>query len=182
MTAPPRLTAAEIARWLGPYDRLLILLCGVLAFALSALRQDWGAALFCGWLGAATASIVIIDLRHFRIPDLLSLPLIPLGLLHTALSQPLWPRLVAMALVWIGLQLLGRGFRHWRGRTGLGGGDLKLITAAAAWLPPEVLPTYLLCACLTGLIAAITSRPNHRGVIAFGVHLAPWLVAVVLFG
>ena len=182
MTTPARLTVRQIVDGLGPKARFAVPLCGVLAFAASALRQDFLAALLCACLGAAAAAIVIIDLRQFRIADLLSSPLIPLGLAYAALMQPILPRLVAMALISVGLELLRWGFRHWRGASGLGSGDVKLMTAAAAWLPPEVIPLYLLSACLSGLLTALASRTNHRNVIAFGAHLAPWLVGFVLLG
>jgi leader peptidase (prepilin peptidase)/N-methyltransferase len=183
MTPPaaPRLSARQIALWLGPRDRLAVLACAILAFGVAALRQDWLAALPFAPLGAAAAAIFLIDLRHYRIPDRLSLPLIPLGLIQAALVVPVLPRLIAVAAIWAALTLLQRAFQRLRGRRGLGGGDVKLIAASAAWLPVEILPFYVLAASVTALIEALARRANHDHRLAFGVHLAPWLVAMALF-
>lgn len=189
----PRISGRQIAAWLGPGDRRAIVLTAGLGWLADlALHGGWAAqsgswllagltALPFALLCAAAAAIVIIDLRHHRIPDRLSLPLIPLGLIHGALTDPLLPRLGAMALVWAGLTALQQVFLWLRGKPGLGGGDLKLMTAAAAWLPAYSVPFYVLAAAITGLIQA-AMRPAHRDKpIAFGAHLAPWLALFVLF-
>lgn len=151
-----------------------------LGFCIADLRQGWLSALPLAVLAAVAVAIVVIDLRHYRIPDRLSLPLIPLGLIHAALTGPILPRLVAMAVVWVLLTLLQGVFLRLRGKTGLGGGDVKLMTAAAAWLPVDLLPCYLLAASVTALIEALIRRANRDHRLAFGVHLAPWLVVMAL--
>ncbi len=182
MTTPSasRLSFRQIADWLGPQDRLAMLACAVLAFGLAAMRQSWPQAALLAPLAAAAAAIVAIDLRHYRIPDRLSLPLIPLGLIHAAFDVPLLPRLIAVAGVWAGLSVLQRIFLRLRGQRGLGGGDVKLIAAGAAWLPVGILPFYVLAASVTALIAALIRRANRHHRLAFGVHLAPWLVVMAL--
>ncbi len=182
MTVPsaPRLTTGQIAAWLGPKDRLAMLACAAMVFGIAGLGQGWLAAVPVALLAAASVAIVVIDLRHYRIPDRLSLPLIPLGLIHAALTGPILPRLGAMAAVWVLLTLLQGAFLRLRGKTGLGGGDIKLMTAAAAWLPVDILPLYLLAASVTALIEALIRRANRDNRLAFGVHLAPWLVVMTL--
>ena len=54
------------------------------------------------------------------------------------------------------------------------------MTAAAAWLPVDILPFYLLAGSVTALIEALIRRANREHRLAFGVHLAPWLVVMVL--
>ena len=176
-----RITTRQIALWLGPGDWLAMLATAACAFGLACLWQGWLAALLFVPLGAAVAAIVVIDLRHFRIPDRLSLPLIPLGLIHAALTGPVWPRLLAMAAVWAGLTLLQRVFQHLRGKSGLGGGDVKLITAAAAGPSLEVLPFYVLAASVSALMWALALGANRNRRLAFGAHLAPWLLGFALF-
>ena len=183
MTQPPtpRLSWHQISDWLGPRDRVAMLACAVLVFVVAGARQGWIAALPFALLGAVAMAIVVIDLRHFRIPDRLSLPLVPLGLIHAAFTDPLPPRLAAMVALWGALTLLQQLFLRLRGKPGLGGGDIKLITAAAAWLPVESLPLYILAASVTALIEALFRRANRNHHLAFGAHLAPWLVATALF-
>ncbi len=175
-----RISSRQIADWLGPCDRILILSCAGLGLVAEIVRQDWNAAVLCAGLSGVAAAIAVIDLRHHRIPDRLSLPLIPLGLIYCALSEPLLLRFLAMAVVWVALRLLQYSFMRFRGKAGLGGGDVKLMTAAAAWLPYESLPFYILAASVTGLIGAILRRRFDKP-IAFGAHLAPMLAILVLF-
>ena len=178
---PRRISVRQIAAWLGPKERAAILVCAAVAFGVGFVRFGMVQATTCGLLGAITAAISLIDLRFFRIPDLLSLPLIPLGLMAAHLAKaPLVPRLWAMAGVWLLLTLLQRLFIALRGRSGLGSGDVKLMAAAAVWLDPSVLPAYVLAAAATGLGDALLRRAGFQGRIAFGGHLAPWLVVFVL--
>lgn len=188
---PARISSAQIAAWLGPRDRVAMALGAGAAFA-AALGQGWLAALPVAALGALVVAIVVIDLRHFRIPDRLSLPLIPLGLLHRGALAPdmagLWPRLLVLAAVfaavWAGLTLLQQGFLRLRGKAGLGGGDVKLILAAAVWLPAEQLAPYVLAASTSALIEAVVRArlqgANQDRRLAFGAHLAPWLGLFVI--
>ena len=178
---PQRITWRQIATWSGPKDRAVVVIAAALSFALAFQRQGWGVALVCALLGAITAMIAVIDHRHFRIPDLLSLPLIPLGLMTAALTQaPLLPRLLAMGAIWGVMTVLQKGFFALRGRSGLGAGDVKLMAAAAVWLDPSVLPIYVLAAATTALIEGWIRRAGLNARIAFGAHLAPWISVFVL--
>lgn len=182
MTPPPRrISAKEIAAWLGPRDRAAMALAALGIGGLGLWRQGaWSAPIFAA-LGALAVAIVLIDLRHFRIPDLLSGPVLALGLVQAVGHPPLWPVLLAMALLWVGLRLLQRGFLALRGRAGLGGGDVKLIVAAAAWIAPQDLPAYLMAAAGSALVLALLIRARRQSPLAFGAHLAPWLVVFALW-
>ncbi len=179
--AQQRISGRHIAAWLGPRERSAILACAAVAFCVALFRHGWAEAGTSALLGAITAAITLIDLRHFRIPDLLSLPLIPLGLLAVHLAQaPLIPHLLALMAVWGLLKLLQWAFLALRGRSGLGSGDVKLMAAAAVWLDPSVLPTFVLAAAGTALLEGWLRRVGLQGRIAFGAHLAPWLAVFVM--
>lgn len=95
-----------------------------------------------GWLAAGIGcwllAIIILDAEHFWLPDAMTLPLLPLGL---ALHWPDWQgSLLGAALGYAGLALLAIGYRWWRGRDGLGGGDPKLLGGLGALLGPLALP------------------------------------------
>ena len=176
-----RITWRKIMAWLGPRDKTAILVCAAFVFGLALLRFGWLEAMACCALGGIGAAITLIDLRHFRIPDLLSLPLIPLGIFATEVAvAPLLPRLLAMVVVWAVLTLMQRSFVALRGRSGLGSGDVKLMAAASAWLDPIVFPSFILAAAGTGLFEGLLRRSGFESRIAFGAHLAPWLMVFVL--
>lgn len=137
-------------------------------------------------LGWGLLALAWIDCQHLRLPDALTLPLVPLGLAVTLWLEP--DRLVAHAAgAAIGYLLL-RGFagahRHFRGHEGLGQGDAKLLAVAGAWVGWEALPIVVLLAAVFGIGAALAIT-LHRGsrldgalVVPFGpsLSLALWLV------
>jgi leader peptidase (prepilin peptidase)/N-methyltransferase len=142
-------------------------------------------------LGWSMLAIAAIDARRFVIPDVLSLPAIPAGLLASGyLLDPSLDQLVSLDHV-IGAGLGGALFwavreAYWRlrGRQGLGLGDVKLAAAAGAWTGWQHLSEVILFATTVALGLAIaraimrreTLSPTSR--LAFGVFLAPsiWLV------
>ena len=125
-------------------------------------------------LAAALSTIAVIDLRSFRIPDWLSLPLVALGL-GVAVLRPggeFADHLIGAAVGYGALAAFGALFFRLRGIDGLGLGDAKLFGAAGAWLGWQGLPGVLLIAALAGLAFALTRGAAARGQpIAFG----PWL-------
>ena len=140
-------------------------------------QMRWAVAVGLGlWLLA----IAVIDLKTLRIPDVLSLPLVAMGLLVAGFSGV---SVFAMHLIGAGLGFLvlagfGEVFFRLRGREGLGLGDAKLFAAAGAWLGWQALPVVLLVAAVGGLVWAVLRRQN--GEVAFGPWLALgfWLVLV----
>jgi leader peptidase (prepilin peptidase)/N-methyltransferase len=120
-----------------------------------------GGAVF-GWLLLALGAL---DARAFWLPDRLVLPLAAGGIVAGLIGVPpaLTDRLIAgvagFALLW----LVAAGYRMWRGREGLGGGDPKLLGAIGLWLGWRMLPAVLLCGGLIGmgvvLFRQLTGRP-----------------------
>ena len=87
-------------------------------------------------LGLTLAAIAAIDLKTFRIPDVLSLPLIGAGLaLALAIPGVYFTDHLIGALAALTL-FAGIGELYFRARNvdGLGLGDAKLYAAAGAWL------------------------------------------------
>jgi leader peptidase (prepilin peptidase) / N-methyltransferase len=173
--------------------------------AAASLAAGIGALALLVWLGLATSlavtgaglaaallAIALIDRRSFLIPDWLSLPLIPLGLV--AAGSAIDPRAHAFVPVHhvLGaaagaglLYLVALGYRRWRGRDGMGLGDVKLAAAAGAWVGLEPLAHVLLLACAGAFASLAVMALNGRAVaivptmaLPFGTFLAPaiWLV------
>ncbi|WP_019996596.1 prepilin peptidase [Aureimonas ureilytica] len=129
----------------------------------------------------------LVDGRTGRIPDALNAGIAGLGLLRLAMGSPetLLAHGLDAAIVGGLLLLLRRLYRVWRGRTGLGLGDVKFLVAATLWTGLEALPLVVLLASLSGL-AMVGLQALRGGAIRadrrlrFGPHLALALMAVLL--
>ncbi len=170
---------------------MLLVCLGVVIAAVSFLVFSPLLALISCALGWTMLAIAVADARWFIVPDVLSLPAIPAGLL----AAPLLDGTRApstLALEHLGAALLGAGalyairqlYEVLRGREGLGLGDVKLAAAAGAWTGLAGLGHVLLLACVLAFGAVLLTHARRlsvlRGstVLAFGVFLAPsiWLV------
>lgn len=135
--------------------------------------------------GVGLFTLGIIDALAFRLPDLLTFPLIMAGLAVAFwLPDQNVPAhffgAAAGFLVFCGISL---AYRRTRGREGLGLGDAKLAAGAGAWLGWEPLPVVILIASAAGLLwfgLALLRRGRTALTeqIPFGVPLcmATWLV------
>ncbi|SFP36757.1 prepilin peptidase [Sphingomonas rubra] len=123
-----------------------------------------GGALF-GWLLVALA---VLDWRHFWLPDrlvaVLALGGLGFGLAGVAPALP--DRLIGGAGGFLLLWGIAAGYRWWRGREGMGGGDPKLFGAVGLWLGWRLLPAVLLVAGLIGLGIVAWRAATGRGVAA----------------
>ncbi len=144
----------------------------VLAVAAGPTDLYW---LLFGWLLLLLAAL---DLRHFWLPDSLTLTLAGLGLFSASLNH--WPpvnALVGTGCGYLGLEAIRRYYRWRRGHDGMGGGDPKLFGAIGAWLGWQGLPLALTAAAMIGLmavgVAALRGTAVHRHLrIPFGTCLA----------
>jgi len=133
------------------------------------------------------ASLIVlseIDRRTFRLPDLITLPLLLCGVLTAAIMGDgmLW-RVFSAATGLAVILLVDQGYRAWRGVSGIGLGDAKLFAASGAWLGAQALPTVLLWACISALLVLLVARGMGQRFAAhtpipFGCFLAfgTWLV------
>jgi len=154
------------------------------AFVLSGWLM-W-ASLGLGWTLLAMAAI---DLRHYLLPDVLTLPLIPAGLaVAWALDPDLVPdHLLGAVLGFIVFAGIAWLYRRLRGRHGLGLGDAKLLAAAGAWLGWAALPSVVVIGAALALALALAqalggAKLALTGKLAFGPHLALAFWLVWLFG
>ena len=120
----------------------------------------WAVATTDGWftmvsvvLGWWLLALAVVDWRHFLLPDLLTLPLIPLGLLvvygfgyQTGLDA-----VVGAASGLFVFWTIAAAYRKFKGREGLGFGDAKLAAGAGAWLGWYGLPSMVLVASFSAL-------------------------------
>jgi leader peptidase (prepilin peptidase) / N-methyltransferase len=171
--------------WLHPGIEL-----AALAIALSA------ATVLSGWLmwvslglGWTLLTLAAVDARELVLPDVITLPLIPVGLLVTWMIDPrlLVGHAVGALAGFVTFAAIAGAYRRVRGRDGLGLVDAKLLAAAGAWLGWQALPSVVMIAAASGLALALaTSLGGGKLVmtsrIAFGPHLALAFWLVWLFG
>jgi leader peptidase (prepilin peptidase) / N-methyltransferase len=161
-----------------------------LAIALSA------ATVLSGWLmwvslglGWTLLTLAAVDSRELVLPDVITLPLIPVGLVVAWMIDPrlLVGHAVGALAGFVTFAAIAGAYRRVRGRDGLGLGDAKLLAAAGAWLGWQALPSVVMIAAASGLALALaTSLGGGKLVmtsrIAFGPHLALAFWLVWLFG
>jgi leader peptidase (prepilin peptidase)/N-methyltransferase len=157
-----------------------------LAVAAAALLAEGGGPM--AWVDAGLGWALLlagwIDAEHFILPDAVTLPLVLAGLAVTWGLGPgsVYDHAAAAALGYVGFWALNAGYRAWRGREGLGGGDAKLLAASGAWLGLALLPDEILVAGLLALLAAAIRRlAGERLDAATRIAFGPAL-ALALFG
>jgi len=157
-----------------------------------------------GLLGAFLAvlmlAIALTDQRRYIIPNPLTGAAALLALLHAMAIAPeadlqtvLWTlawtagKGAATAVPFLALMI---GYRRWRGRDGLGLGDIKLAAVAGLWLNAVTIFAAIELATLAALGAYFASGylskrpPKATALLPFGLFLAPaiwigwWVEAV----
>ena len=146
------------------------------------VAQQSVAALLFTW---ALVALTVIDLDHQILPDIITLPLLWLGLLlslawHAGLSQPI-PVDPASAIIggaagYLTLWSVYWAFKLLTGKEGMGYGDFKLFGAFGAWMGWQMLPLILLLSAFAGAVVGIVlivARGRDRNIpIPFGPYLA----------
>lgn len=143
-------------------------------------------------LGWTLLTLAWIDGGHMRLPDALTLPLVPAGLLATLWLDPdgAMDHAVAAASGYAGFRAVERLYRRLRDRDGLGQGDAKLAAAAGAWVGLDGLGPVVLIAASAGLAVGVLRAARRPGTpegvlrtpIPFGPCLAAAIWVVRLYG
>ncbi|MEG0868825.1 MAG: A24 family peptidase [Hafnia sp.] len=164
------------ARIPGRYPLVELTTAGV--FLLASLVYPPGLSLLGAWIFLSVLlALALIDCNTQLLPDILTLPLLWLGLffnlqgVFVSVEQALVGAMAGYLCLW-GLFWL---FRLTTGKDALGYGDFKLLAALGGWLGWQALPQVLLlaagsCLIVTLLQYALTRKDLNRP-LAFG----PWL-------
>ncbi len=158
-------------------DVLVIIVLGGLGVGLSLYVEPNLRGVFGGALALLMLAIAVSDLRHFIVPDALTGTAVLLGLIAAGLfddaswGQAVWGQAVllsllraaATALPFLALML---AYEWWRGRPGLGLGDVKLAAVAGVWLDWLTIVGAIEAAALSALAAYVVWRYLLRRPIA----------------
>ena len=163
---------------------------GLTAVLFAATVSRFGVTLVAATLllfVAALTVITFIDLDHQIIPNIITLPGIPLGLLAGLVlgEPPLLDRLIGA--------LAGAGFLYlvlfygstFYGQDAMGEGDLNLIAMVGAFLGWRGVVVTILVGCLSGSAIGLAliglGRLRRREHIPFGPFLALGAIAAMFF-
>jgi len=159
-----------------PLAEIIAAVIGAAAVATAADLPQAIAGALLGWLLLVLA---LLDARHFWLPDPLTGLLATVGLAAGLIDIPpaLPDRLIGGAAGFLSLAIVRHGYRLFRRREGMGGGDAKLFGAIGLWLGWRLLPLVLLGAALAGLLWCIVELVRGRPItglssVPFGVFLA----------
>lgn len=189
---PTGYAAALAARTLAamPVSIAAMIALNLLVNIWSALAVPPGAvlAVSCA-LGWALLVLAAVDALAFRLPDILTLPLVVAGIAAAwFLSEPeIWDHVIGAVAGLAMFYAIAALYRATRGREGLGLGDVKLAGAMGAWLGWQPLPFAVLVACAVGLVwvGLATMRRGRDALgerIPFGIALCFSLWTIWLHG
>jgi leader peptidase (prepilin peptidase)/N-methyltransferase len=167
------------------------------AVGVSLVASPGANGLFGAFLGLLMSAIALTDSRRYIIPNELTAAAFALALLRAGTVEPdadwlgvVWAvlRAAAIAVPLLGLMF---GYRRWRGRDGLGLGDIKLAAVAGAWLGFATIFAVIELAALSALGAYIVNGYIRKRslkateFLPFGLFLAPaiwvgWLIEALL--
>lgn len=145
-----------------------------------------------GWLIAGLfitlLLITYIDLEHYLILDVISLPLVWAGLLlnvfgvFTSAEQAILGAVAGYLILWT----IFHAYRISTGKLAMGYGDFKLLAALGAWFGLAAVPQILFIAAILsvvfGLILVVLQRNKLDQAIAFGPYLAMAGIFTVTYG
>lgn len=183
--------------WLNYRAGAMIAGVAIAAVAASVAIAPNASGLLAAGLALVVVAIAVIDARHFIIPDELNVIGFALGLAHAGLVGHSALEAIAvatlrgavLALVFLAVRA---AYQRWRGRQGIGLGDVKLAAVAGAWLDWHMMPIAVEIAAVAALAVYLTQQLALGRVIRltsrlpFGLFLAPaiwvgWALDVWLF-
>ncbi|MBP9013805.1 MAG: prepilin peptidase [Smithella sp.] len=171
--------------WRYPLVELITAVLSLCLFMKFGLSWDY---LVFFIFTAVLIVITFIDLDHQIIPDILTLPGIPLFFLAAVFIVKI-PWLEALIGLLIGggvLFVIALGYEFIAKREGMGGGDIKLLAMIGAFLGWKSLIFILLFSSLTGAVIGIAAMVIHKQdtkyAIPFGPFLSAAAIAYIFFG
>lgn len=137
---------------------------------------------------AALIVTTFIDIDHQIIPDIISLPGIPIGLLLSISLGLLHYKDAILGLLIGGgsLFLIAWGYHLFTGKDGMGGGDIKLLAMIGAFIGWKgVLFTIFVSSAtgsIIGIMLMLIKQKDFKLAVPFGPFLAIGAILYIFFG
>jgi leader peptidase (prepilin peptidase) / N-methyltransferase len=168
---------------------LVELVTGALFFVCAwRWGATWTGLTWCAF-SAALLTLALIDWDTTLLPDDITLPLLWLGLVASAMHWtpvPLTSALWGAVAGYLSLWAIFWAFKLATGKEGMGYGDFKLFAALGAWFGwPLLIPIILLSSIIgavVGITMKFTSGLREGGYVPFGPFLAGAGFAALLLG
>lgn len=137
---------------------------------------------------AALVVITFIDLDHRIIPDVISLPGIPIGFAGSFFVpwMPWYDSVLGILLGGGSLLAVAWGYQRLTGREGMGGGDIKLLAMMGAFLGWKAIFPVIFLASLAGTLVGVplmlVGKGDGKLAIPFGPFLALAAIIYLFWG
>lgn len=159
---------------------LSVLIAWHFGFGLQALF-----ALFLAW---GLVALTLIDVDHQLLPDVITLPLLWLGLFASLFDvyTDSHSSIIGAIAGYLSLWTVYMAFKLITGKEGMGFGDFKLLAVFGAWFGWKLLPVIILISSVIGALIGIGMIVLHkRGrdiPIPFGPYLAGAGLVALFYG
>lgn len=133
-------------------------------------------------------ALTFIDLDTQLLPDVVTLPLLWIGLLFNLSNGfiGIESAIIGAVAGYLFLWTVYWGFKLTTGKEGMGYGDFKLLAAIGAWLGWQMLPLVILLSSLTGgiigILLIIIKKNQRNTTIPFGPYLAAGGLIALFWG
>ena len=114
-----------------------------------------------------------VDIKTFRLPNLLNYSLLLLGFVQAYFLSPDFRMNMLGAMLGYGAFVaIEKGFKALSKKDGLGRGDAKLLAVGGAWCGAFALPMIVLLASVAAIIGIIAMGKSRENIIPFGPFLS----------
>jgi leader peptidase (prepilin peptidase)/N-methyltransferase len=168
------------------YPLVEIVTCAVFVAATLQFGFSW---LLVSRLVLACGLIVLfmIDLRHYILPNGITLPGIVLGFAFSLLTAPGWMASLIGLLAGGGLLLaISEAYYRIRHEHGLGMGDVKMLAMIGAFLGWKLMLLTIVLSSLVGSVVGlgliVTGRGSMKHALPFGTFLAAAAMLAIFVG
>jgi leader peptidase (prepilin peptidase)/N-methyltransferase len=117
-----------------------------------------------------------IDLEHHILPNVITLPGIPIGLLFSLIAPPGWlDALIGALLGGAILYAIAWGYYLWRREEGMGMGDVKMLAMIGAFLGWQAVLVTLVLSSISGAIIGMILITAQKGDMKFALPFGTFL-------